>query len=82
MAKVRLAAARCVLAVSQQQQSLSEALPAAMEQVPARDKGLLQAMVYQTVRHYYELQALGRSALKKPMRNKDADVFCLLMLGL
>ncbi|MEX1058101.1 MAG: 16S rRNA (cytosine(967)-C(5))-methyltransferase RsmB, partial [Natronospirillum sp.] len=50
--------------------------------VSVRDKGLLQAMVYQTIRHFWSLQADANSALKKPMRNKDSDVFCLLLVGL
>ena len=82
MARVRVAAARCVQSVWQQHQSLAEVLPLALEQVPARDKGLLQAMVYQTIRHFYELEALANGALSKPMRNKDSDVFCLLLVGL
>lgn len=82
MARVRVAAARCVQAVWQQHQSLAEALPNALAQVPARDKGLLQAMVYQTIRHFYELEALANGALSKPMRPKDSDVFCLLLVGL
>lgn len=82
MPRVRVAAAQCVQGVWQNRQSLSELLPAALATVPDRDKGLLQAMVYQTIRHFWSLQADANSALKKPMRNKDSDVFCLLLVGL
>lgn len=82
MARTRLAAARTVLRVWQDRTSLSEALPAALADVPARDKGLLQALVYQTIRHFQELEALANSALSKPLRKKDLDVFCLLLVGL
>lgn len=82
MPRVRLAAAQCVRAVWKEQQSLGDLLPRALENVPARDRGLLQAMTYQTVRHFWELEALANSALQKPLRNKDSDIFCLLLVGL
>ena len=82
MARTRVAAARAVLQVWQDRVSMNEALPAALQDIPARDKGLLQALVYQTIRHFQELEALANSALTKPLRKKDLDVYCLLLVGI
>lgn len=78
----RLAAAQCVLQVWQQGQSLADSLPVALDRVNERDRSFVQALVYQTVRHFQELDALTRQALKKPLKKKDLDVHCLIMVGL
>ncbi len=82
MPHTRLAAARCVLQVWQDSQSLADVLPPALDRVDERERGFVQALVYQTVRHFQELDALTRSALKKPLKRKDLDVHCLVMVGL
>lgn len=82
MPAARVAACRCVRLVWQEQQSLAECLPAALDQVPARDRGFVQALVYQTIRHFQELDALARSALNKPLKRKDGDIHSLILVGL
>lgn len=82
MAGTRAAACRCVLQVWQDKQSLAECLPTALQKVEPRDRGFLQALVYQTIRHFQELDALTRQALSKPLKKKDLDIHCLIMVGL
>lgn len=82
MAQVRATAARCVDAVIRHQKSLSEVLPPATDRVKDRDKGLLKALVYQTLRHGFSLKRQVETALSKPLRGKDHDIVALLMVGL
>lgn len=63
-------------------QSLNQALPPALERVDAKDRGLLQQLCYGTLRHAPRLLALLQQLLDKPLRNKDADVQALLLIGL
>ncbi len=82
MAQVRATAARCVDAVIRHRKSLSEVLPPATDRVKDRDKGLLKALVYQTLRHGFSLKRDVEAALSKPLRGKDHDIVALLMVGL
>lgn len=77
------AAAACVLAnVSKQQGSLASLLPAAQAQVPAKDHAFLQALCYGVCRQWQTLENHLNQLLEKPLRNKDADIKALLLLGL
>lgn len=78
----RAAATQAVLAVWQHQRSLNEALPEALRQVSAADHAFVKALVYQTLRYFYGLLAQSQSALSKPLKQKDQDIQCLLMVGL
>ena len=63
--------------------SLSDLLPMTLENIPdKRDRALLQAIVYGVCRYYTRLDAVLSSLLKKPMDEKDSDVFALLLVGL
>jgi 16S rRNA (cytosine967-C5)-methyltransferase len=63
--------------------SLSEVLPAATAGCPdARDAALVQELVYGTVRWFYRLDALLGQLLRKPFKARDADLHCLLLVGL
>jgi 16S rRNA (cytosine967-C5)-methyltransferase len=42
---------------------------------------LAQALVYGSLRHYYSLRTILDAHLTKPLRNKDIDVDCLLLVG-
>ncbi len=48
----------------------------------AADRGLLAELCYGSLRFYYELDAITQLLLLKPLRDKDADVHALLMVGL
>jgi 16S rRNA (cytosine967-C5)-methyltransferase len=46
------------------------------------DSALLQQLCYGCCRYYFELHALLAQLLETPLRNKDQDLHCLLMLGI
>lgn len=78
----RAAAARAVHAVWQEQRSLNDLLPEVLPKVPAADQGFVRALIYQTIRHFEGLWAQTQAALSKPLKRKDLDIQCLLMVGL
>lgn len=43
---------------------------------------LVQEYCYGICRHFHELDFICSSLLKKPLRKKDADIYCLILLGL
>lgn len=62
--------------------SLNQALPARLDKVSPRDRGLLQQLCYGTLRQGPRLQAVLHMLLDKPLRAKDRDVEALLLCGL
>lgn len=62
--------------------SLNQALPARLDKVSERDRGLLQQLCYGTLRQGPRVQALLTQLLEKPLREKDRDIQGLLMCGL
>ena len=76
---VRALAARALAPVLAAKESLSDTLPAALSQVSAQDRGLLQAMAFTTCRH-----ALHYRQLLKPMlqRTPPPLVEALLLAGI
>jgi 16S rRNA (cytosine967-C5)-methyltransferase len=63
--------------------SLTTALPAAQaELADARDAALVQELVYGTLRWYHRLDAFLNGLLRKPLKARDADLHCLLLVGL
>lgn len=78
----RAVAARVLAATITGGQSLGETLAPALEQVPERDRALLQQLCYGSLRHYHRLDAVLRQLLRKPLKDKDGDINALLILGL
>ncbi len=77
----RATAARILSQVTRDGRSLSRA----METVPpaaSDDHALIQEMCYGVLREYHRLSTMIASLLKKPLKEKDADVQALLLLGL
>jgi 16S rRNA (cytosine967-C5)-methyltransferase len=80
---VRACAARVLVQVISDGRSLSDVLPAAAQQLAdPRQRALLQELCYGTLRWYYRLDALLQRLLKKPLKQRDADVRCVLLVGL
>ncbi len=80
---VRACAARVLVQVVSDGRSLSDVLPAAVQQLAdPRQRALLQELCYGTLRWYYRLDALLKRLLIKPLRQRDADVRCVLLVGL
>lgn len=77
----RKAAAK-VLAEVLAGRSLAAVLPAYLERMDKQDRPLCQELVYSTLREYPRLVALSDQLLKKPMKQKDQDIYALILLGL
>ena len=79
----RACAARVVHAVTAHGRSLTDALPEAMQkETDSRQRALIQELSYGTLRWYYRLDVLLQQLLKKPLKQRDADIRCLLLTGL
>ncbi|MFK8331273.1 16S rRNA (cytosine(967)-C(5))-methyltransferase RsmB [Pseudomonas sp. BJa5] len=78
----RLAAARALAAVLSGKASLNSSLPAQLDKVEARDRGLTQDLAFGTARWQPRLSALAERLLQKPFKSADRDVEALLLVGL
>lgn len=56
-------------------------LEAALSNSRASERALLYDLAYGTIRHLFTLQKVVGALVKKPLREKDADVECLLLVG-
>jgi 16S rRNA (cytosine967-C5)-methyltransferase len=79
----RACAARVLVRVISGGHSLAEALPDAVQSVDdARQRALVQELAYGTLRWFYLLDALLLQLLQKPLKQRDADIRCLMLIGL
>lgn len=63
--------------------SLSDCLPDALTSIKdPRDQGLLQALCYGVCRHYFSLATIVDLLLEKPFKEKDDDLYALLLVGI
>jgi 16S rRNA (cytosine967-C5)-methyltransferase len=79
---LRLTCARIIQQVTEGRSlsdCLDETLPAIKD---SRDRGFVQAVCYGVCRFYPRLDLVLSHLLEKPMREKDADVHALLLVGL
>ncbi len=77
----RAAAARCLLTVSNGS-SLSQQILIFEDQVKERDQALYRQLCYGAIRLYPKLEAIAKQLLAKPMKEKDRDIFMLILLGI
>ena len=79
----RTCAARVLVRVVTEGRSLSDALPATVQVLAdPRQRALVQELSYGTLRWYYRLDAMLGQLLRKPLKQRDADLHCLLLTGL
>jgi 16S rRNA (cytosine967-C5)-methyltransferase len=78
----RLAAARALGAVLAGKASLGSSLPAQLDKVEARDRGLTQELAFGTARWQPRLALLAEQLLQKPFKAGDQDLEALLLIGL
>ncbi|WP_028633178.1 16S rRNA (cytosine(967)-C(5))-methyltransferase RsmB [Pseudomonas parafulva] len=78
----RLAAARALAAVLSGKASLNSSLPAQLDKVDERDRGLTQDLAFGTARWQPRLELLAAQLLQKPFKAADVDVQALLLVGL
>ncbi len=77
----RTTAARIVQRLLLQQGSLSTLLEEFITEKNKDDKPLIQALCFGICRHYEQLNYIANTALAKPLRKKDLDIFCLILVG-
>ncbi len=77
----RAAAALAVRQVLNGDASLNTAIPAYVKHLPFDDHALFKALCFGVCRHYRSLQSGINPLLKKPFKDKDADLLALLMIG-
>jgi 16S rRNA (cytosine967-C5)-methyltransferase len=79
----RALAAQALARVSEAGSSLSEVLaPAQARCDDERDAALLQELVFGAARWFFRLDAILARLLRKPLKVRDADLHCLLLVGL
>ncbi|MEW6332195.1 MAG: 16S rRNA (cytosine(967)-C(5))-methyltransferase RsmB [Pseudomonadota bacterium] len=78
----RALAAQVVEQVVVRARYLDAALAEILERAPARDGALVQEMSYGTLRWFDQLATVAALFLDKPLKQKDQDVYALLLVGL
>jgi 16S rRNA (cytosine967-C5)-methyltransferase len=79
----RSRAARILAQVIDDGKSLSDLLPAGLAGlVEPRERALAQELSYGTLRWYYRLRAVLDQLLKRRLRRRDRDLYCLMLSGL
>ena len=81
MASARATAARVIRRVLEGE-SLHRLLPDGLDKLQPSSRPLCQELIYGTLREWPLLAPLSRQFLKKPLRNKDADIAALICVGL
>jgi 16S rRNA (cytosine967-C5)-methyltransferase len=63
--------------------SLAEVLPVILKKChDSRDQRFIQAIAYGVCRWFYRLDTILQQLLTKPLKEKDHDMYCLLLVGL
>lgn len=81
-AKVRALAAKCCFAVVDKGRSLADELPAALDRVAEKDRGLLQELCYGVIRHLPTLEFIAREFIAKPLTGKQRSAHFLILVGI
>lgn len=76
---IRAVAASIIVQLIEQKGSLTNGLQPLKNR---DDYPLLQEMCFGTCRHFYSLEFILKQLVAKPLRSKDKDVKCLLLVGL
>ncbi|GHA62199.1 ribosomal RNA small subunit methyltransferase B [Photobacterium aphoticum] len=79
---VRAAAAKVIYQVVDQGQSLSNALPAAQQEIKERDQALLQEICYGVLRWLPRLESITNQLMDKPLKGKQRVFHHLILVGL
>ena len=78
---IRALAAKVLNQVVEQGLSLSQALPAAQQDLSAKDKALLQVFCYGVLRTLPRLDFFCRSLMEKPLKGKQRAMHFLILVG-
>lgn len=77
----RTAAALALQQVLVHRVSLNTALDEKSKHLPTQEIPLFKAMAFGVMRHYESLAYALQPLLEKPLRNKDKDIYALLLIG-
>lgn len=80
-ANSRLLAIKIINSLREQQGSLTSLLDNLLRDQDSDNKALVQAICFGVCRQLFLLQHLVDHFLQKPLRNKDQDIYCLLLIG-
>ncbi|WP_096086667.1 16S rRNA (cytosine(967)-C(5))-methyltransferase RsmB [Agaribacterium haliotis] len=78
----RVAAAQILAPVLRQEASLQSLFDKQINKLDAKDRAFFHTLVFGCLRHYESLSFYLTKLLSKKLKNKDADVQALLLLGL
>ena len=78
----RLQACAILVPILRQEGSLSQAFGSGWQAPTGLSAALIQELSYGVCRWYHRLHFYAHALLEKPLRAKDSDVFCLILLGL
>lgn len=79
---IRTQAAKALCPVLQQKRSLDAGMESTLKHLAPQDKGLFHTLCLGTLRQYESLHGIAQGLLNKPLRNKDMDVYALILMGL
>ncbi|MEM0955580.1 MAG: 16S rRNA (cytosine(967)-C(5))-methyltransferase RsmB [Pseudomonadota bacterium] len=82
MINPRAAAARAVARVFAGGEALDVPLQDAADGVSVRDHALFKQLCYGSLRHYHQYSGFLRQCLTSPLKQRDADVQALMLIGL
>jgi 16S rRNA (cytosine967-C5)-methyltransferase len=77
----RLTAIKIMQQLLLQKGSLSTLLDKYNPKEDSENKALLQAICYGLCRHYEQLDFISKKFINKPLRKKDKDIHCLILIG-
>lgn len=75
-------AARLLARVVGDGHSLTDALDRQLPGIEVQQRPLVQELAYGSLRWYYQLSAMLERLLKKPLKRRDTDLYCLLLAGI
>lgn len=78
---IRYQAARIVFNVAEQGQSFNTVYQQALKKIDDQQAGLLQELSAGTIRWYVYLNGCIKPLLSKPLKDKDQDIYALLLVG-
>ena len=78
----RLLATKALNSLASQQGSLSSLLVTLARENPAANLPLIREYTFGVCRWYQRLDFIAQSMMDKPLRKKDSDIYCLILLGL
>jgi 16S rRNA (cytosine967-C5)-methyltransferase len=79
----RAIAASVIHTVVMQHRSLSDLLPKVLEKAPdPKTQAFIKELCFGCLRWYSRLSAIANELLHTPMKDKHADVFCLMLTGI